>query len=221
MKLASQSFAEGAHIPGEFAFRVPDTNDHFRLGRNRNPHLSWSGVPPEARSLVLTCHDPDLPTRMEDVNRQGRRVSATMPRTKFFHWMLLDIPAIAGQIAAASYSNGVVPRGKPGPEVPGGMRQGVNDFTTFFSSDAQMRGEYYGYDGPAPPWNDELVHRYVFTLHAVDVRRLEVRGALTGANVEAALLGHVLERAMLTGLYSLNPAAARRPSAAASRGGES
>jgi phosphatidylethanolamine-binding protein (PEBP) family uncharacterized protein len=68
-----------------------------------------------------------------------------------------------------------------------------------------MSGQYYGYDGPCPPWNDPLTHHYVFTLYALDVPRLEVLGELTGPNVKAALAGHVLAEARLTATYSLNP----------------
>jgi len=50
-----------------------------------------------------------------------------------------------------------------------------------------MRGDYYGYLGPGPPWNDALVHHYVFTLYGLDVPHLEVRSKLTGTNVRAAL----------------------------------
>ena len=41
--------------------------------------------------------------------------------------------------------------------------------------------------------------RYVFALYALDVPRLEVRGELTGPNIKAALAGHVLAKASLTG----------------------
>jgi phosphatidylethanolamine-binding protein (PEBP) family uncharacterized protein len=43
-----------------------------------------------------------------------------------------------------------------------------------------MAGEYYGYDGPCPPWNDERVHTYVFTLYALDIPRLPLEGRFTG-----------------------------------------
>ena len=56
-----------------------------------------------------------------------------------------------------------------------------------------------------PPWNDSIVHRYVFTLYALDVEQLDVDGELTGDKVEKALEGHVLAAAKLTGLYTLNP----------------
>jgi Raf kinase inhibitor-like YbhB/YbcL family protein len=100
----------------------------------------------------------------------------------------------------------VVARGKPGPAAPGGLRHGINDYTAWFAGDAAMQGDYYGYDGPCPPWNDALLHHYVFTVHAIDVAALKVEGTLSGANVRAALQGHVLASASITGTYSLNPA---------------
>jgi Phosphatidylethanolamine-binding protein len=53
-----------------------------------------------------------------------------------------------------------------------------------------MKGTYFGYDGPAPPWTDSVVHHYTFTLYAIDVPKLEVKGDLTGANVREAINGH-------------------------------
>ena len=69
-----------------------------------------------------------------------------------------------------------------------------------------MSGNYFGYDGPCPPWNDELIHHYVFTLYAVEVPRLAVTGNFTGADALVALAGRVLAQASLTGVYTLNPA---------------
>jgi hypothetical protein len=162
-------------------------------------------VPEGTKSFVLICHDPDVPSRVDDVNKEGREVSASLPRTTFYHWLLLDIPATLREIKAGNQSDGIIRGGKPGPSAPHGLRHGVNDYTNWFAGAPEMVGEYYGYDGPCPPWNDALRHRYVFTLYALDVPRLEVPGALTGANVTAALSGHVLAQASLTGTYSLNP----------------
>lgn len=69
-----------------------------------------------------------------------------------------------------------------------------------------MSGDYYGYDGPCPPWNDSIVHHYVFTLYALDVATCSVSGKFNGGDVRAAIQGHVLEETKITGLYSLNPA---------------
>jgi Raf kinase inhibitor-like YbhB/YbcL family protein len=68
-----------------------------------------------------------------------------------------------------------------------------------------MSGDYYGYDGPCPPWNDAIQHRYVFTVFALDVPRLAVEGRFAGADVRRAIQGHVLAQAAITGVYTLNP----------------
>ncbi len=206
MQLISQSFLDGHAIPGEFAFAVPDAATHVALSSNRNPHLAWSDVPEGAQSFVVVCHDPDVPSRGDDVNQQGREVPADLPRVDFFHWLLLDIPADTLFIAAGGHSSEVTPRGKPGPDAPGGLRHGINDYTGWFAGDEAMKGQYFGYDGPCPPWNDSLVHHYVFTVYALGTPTLAVDGELTGANVLAALAkAEVLGQASITGLYSLNP----------------
>jgi Raf kinase inhibitor-like YbhB/YbcL family protein len=92
-----------------------------------------------------------------------------------------------------------------GARSPDGLRQGVNDFTGWFANDPNMKGTYFGYDGPAPPWNDSVVHHYTFTLYAVDVPKLEVKGDLTGTNVGEALNGHILAQAKISGTYTLTP----------------
>jgi Raf kinase inhibitor-like YbhB/YbcL family protein len=205
MQLKSNSFTDGAAIPGEFAFAVIDPSTHVALSKNRNPHLAWSDTPAVTRSFALICHDYDVPSRGDDVNKEGREIPSSLPRVDFFHWLLLDIPPATREITAGSYSEGVVARGKPGPKTPGGLRQGINDYTGWFAGDPNMKGNYYGYDGPCPPWNDSIIHHYVFTVYALDTPHLDVHGELTGANVRAALAGHVLAQAHLAGTYTLNP----------------
>lgn len=155
---------------------------------------------------MIVCHDPDVPSRGDDVNQEGREVLSDLPRIDFFHWLLLDIPASITQIAAGTQSDGVTARGKPGPETSDGLRHGINDYTAWFASDEHMKGNYFGYDGPCPPWNDTLVHHYIFTVYALATPTLAVEGPLTGSNVRAALsAASVLGQASVTGLYSLNP----------------
>lgn len=205
MQLMSSSFGHNRHIPEEFAFGAPDAAQHVRLSGNRNPHLRWTGVPSTARSLVLVCADSDVPTRPDDVNQEGRTVPATLPRADFFHWVMVDIAPGLQEIKAGACSDGITARGKREPHGPAGSRQGVNDYTLWFGSDADMGGQYFGYDGPCPPWNDELLHHYHFILFATDLARCPVEGAFTGQQVRAAIDGHVLAEARLTGVYSLNP----------------
>lgn len=205
MKLTSRNFADGARIPGDNAFCIPDGSGRARLGANRNPHLAWSDLPPGTRSLALICSDPDVPTRPDDVNQDGRTVPASLPRTDFAHWVLIDLSP-AGEVAEGEFSSDVTPCGKSGPAGPRGTRQGINDYTAWFAGDEQMKGDYHGYDGPCPPWNDEIVHHYVFTLYALDVDRLSLDDArFFAADVKRAMSGHVLGQASLAGLYALNP----------------
>ena len=206
MRLASTSFVDGGVIPAEYAFCAPDPAAHATLSKNRSPHLAWSDVPAGTRSIAIVCHDPDVPSRGDDVNQEGRIVRASLPRVDFFHWVLVDLPARVQAVAAGEFGSSVTPRGKPGPAAPHGARQGINDFTGWFASDPGMAGDYYGYDGPCPPWNDELPHRYVFTAYALDVERLPVEGAFRGPDVRQAIQRHVLAQASITGRYSLNPA---------------
>jgi hypothetical protein len=201
----SSSFGHNQRIPEEFAFGAPDPAQHLRLSSNRNPHLRWTGVPSTARSLVLLCVDTDVPTKADDVNQEGRVVPATLPRTEFFHWLMVDIAPSLHEIKAGSCSDGIVARGKREPKGPAGSRQGLNDYTSWFQADADMGGQYFGYDGPCPPWNDERLHHYHFVLFATDLVRCPVEGAFTGPQLRKAIDGHVLAEARLTGTYAINP----------------
>jgi len=206
MELTTSAFANNGVIPAEFAFGAIDTATHVKLSGNRNPDLRWSGLPPGTRSLVVLCHDPDVPSRGDDVNQEGRKVPASLPRVDFFHWVLVDLRPDTPPIERGEFSEGVTARGKPGPHAPRDARQGTNDYTGWFAGDKDMAGNYFGYDGPCPPWNDEIPHRYVFTLYALDVPRLGTAGIFTGADVRKAMAGHVLDEASVTGRYALNPA---------------
>ncbi|HEY2818673.1 MAG TPA: phospholipid-binding protein, partial [Casimicrobiaceae bacterium] len=118
MKISTSAFADMALIPGDFAFAVSDPKTHVRLSQNRNPDFAWTDVPAGTRSLALICHDPDVPSSGDDVNQEGRIVDASLPRVDFFHWVLIDLPPTSTGIAQGAHSDGVVARGKPGPQAP-------------------------------------------------------------------------------------------------------
>lgn len=210
MKLSSLSFSDNESIPERYAFGRIDPQSHVALADNCNPQFSWDDVPDGTKSFALICHDPDVPSKPDDVNQEGRSVRADLPRVDFFHWVLVDLPADLREIEEGSFSNGITPRGKGGPLAPMEARQGLNDYTGWFAADRDMSGEYFGYDGPCPPWNDSLVHHYHFTLYALDVATLDVKGSFTGADALKAMQGHVLAQASLMGTYTLNPELAPR-----------
>lgn len=206
MKLASGCFRDGGRIPVECAFCAPDPKSHVTLSQNLNPDLQWSDVPAGTKSLVLICHDRDVPSKADDVNQEGRSIPASLPRIDFYHWVLVDLDPAFGSVRKGEFSDAVQPKGKGGPAGPRETRQGVNDYSAWFAGDKDMGGDYFGYDGPCPPWNDTIVHHYVFTLYALDVEKCPVQGTFKGPEVIAAIQGHVLGSATLTGTYSLNPA---------------
>jgi Raf kinase inhibitor-like YbhB/YbcL family protein len=206
MQVTSASFRDGGAIPADFAFCKTDPKTHATLSDNRSPQLSWSGAPAGTKSFAVVCHDPDVPSRGDDVNQEGRVVPKSLPRVDFFHWVLVDLPATVTSLAEGEFASSVTAKGKPGPTAAHGSRQGLNDYTGWFAGDKDMGGQYFGYDGPCPPWNDEVPHHYVFTVYALDVPKLAVDGAFTGAQAREAMKGHVLAQAAITGVYSLNPA---------------
>lgn len=205
MKVWSNSFADGQPMPSRYAFCAADPKTRVTLSDNLNPHLAWDELPEGTQSLVVICHDPDVPSKPDDVNQEGRVVPADLPRVDFYHWTLIELAPDTEEIEEGAFSNGVTPRGKGGPVAPMDARQGINDYTNWFAQDRDMNGEYFGYDGPCPPWNDAIVHRYVFTVYALDIAKLPLEGAFTGAQVRAAIQGHVLDQTSITGLYTLNP----------------
>ena len=77
MQVASTSIKDGGPIPAEFAFCAMDAKTHATLSQNRSPQLSWSGAPAGTKSFAIVCHDPDVPSRGDDVNQEGRSVPAT------------------------------------------------------------------------------------------------------------------------------------------------
>ena len=210
MKVWSESFADGANVPEDNAFGRHDPASHVALCANRSPHIAWSDVPDGARSLALVVHDSDVPSAGDDVNQEGKTVPADLPRVDFYHWLLYDLATDGSPLREGEFSDGVTAHGKSGPAAPRDARQGVNDYTGWFAGDETMVGSYFGYDGPCPPWNDSIVHHYHFTLYALDVDKLDVDGEVGGADVLAAMEGHVLDKASFMGRYTINPDAEDR-----------
>jgi len=131
-------------------------------GQDISPPLEWSHIPADAKSLVLIVDDPDAP-------------DPAHPRMTWVHWVLYDIPP-----DASGLKEGIGP-----DELPGGTRQGINDW------------QRTGYGGPCPPIGR---HRYFFKLYALD-QELGNLGKPSKKDVEQAMKGHVIGEAILMGTY--------------------
>jgi Raf kinase inhibitor-like YbhB/YbcL family protein len=204
MNIYSNDLADGASIDPALAFGRKQAGEHMALSDNLNPQLAWSDAPAGTRSFAITCIDPDVPHVADDVNQEGRVLPESMPRVDFIHWVIVDIPVTFDSIERGSCSDGVVAGGKQSPPGPDGSRQGLNDYTAFMAG-SEMAGDYFGYDGPCPPWNDERLHHYTFTVYALDKESLDLPDRFDGRDALAAMDGHVLALASLTGTYSLYP----------------
>jgi hypothetical protein len=124
MQLKSNSFSDGASIPAEFAFAAIAPSRRVALSHDRNPHLTWDDVPAGTQSFVLICHDPDVPSRGDDVNKEGSRRAAacrllslaatghTRPNPRNFRWQLQRRHHAPRQ-ARAGRPNWPAPRDQP------------------------------------------------------------------------------------------------------------
>jgi Raf kinase inhibitor-like YbhB/YbcL family protein len=199
------SLKNGGVIPNQYRFCVPAEQGHAAAGPDKSPGMSWSNGPTGTKSYVITLTDIDnLAEQREKQNQEGMTVAASVARRTVFHWVLVDIPANVTSLPEGAESEGRVPHGKPQTPAKVGVR-GLNAFTMFMAANEQMKGQWFGYDGPCPAWNDELAHRNVFTVYALSVSSLNLSGAFDGSAAMAAMEGKVLAKGEVMGLASTNP----------------
>ena len=188
-------------LAAKHAFFVPAETGHQGPGENVSPEVSWSAGPAGTQSYAVIMVDPDVPTIFDDFNKEGATLPADMPRQDFYHGVLVDIPAATTSLAEGADT------GEKSPKAPGGTDHGVrgiNDYTKFMSGD--QAGNYGGYDGPCPPWNDERMHNYTVHVYALDTPSLGLAENFTGPDAMAALEGHILAEGEAVGTYTLNAA---------------
>jgi len=91
MKLSSPAFFEGALIPAQYTC----ARDDF------SPPLTWSDIPPGAKTLALIVDDPDAPVGT------------------WMHWVVFNLP-----VSAAGLPQGI----KDEKQLAGGGTQGTNSW---------------------------------------------------------------------------------------------
>lgn len=198
-------FRKGGMIPPKYTFCVATPKGHMGAGPDINPRISWSAGPPGTKSYAILLSDTDSPAEYRDkMNKEGVTLSASVKRRTFYHWVLVDIPPSIRSIAEGAASRSRVPHGKPATSSPVGV-PGINDYTGVFAKNDAMKGKYFGYDGPCPPWNDEIVHHYHFTVYALSVAKLSLGGTFNGRDALKAMQGKILARGQELGLYTTNP----------------
>jgi Raf kinase inhibitor-like YbhB/YbcL family protein len=128
-------------------------------GADVSPELSWIDPPSGTQSFALIADDPDAPVGT------------------WTHWVLFDLPAVVTSLAEAV--NKI-------DELPGGERQGRNDFRKI------------GYSGPCPPPGKP--HRYFFKIYALNAK-LDLKPGASRQELEQGMKSLVLAQAEWMGKY--------------------
>ena len=206
LTLESTSIADGQPIAEVYAIAVPTPEGRAAMeGKDRSPHLRWSGEPEGTRSFAVSVVDPDVPADRTRMGVEGLPLGDDEPRVRFAHWLLADIPPYLHEIPEGADGDGFVAHGKkPGPTAFGGI-SGANGYRGLFEGNPDLDGTYGGWDGPFPPWNDEQIHHYETTVFALDVDSLGLPAGFTLEDLEASVEGHVLDTAQIVPTYTLNP----------------
>lgn len=207
MKFCSPAWDNGDALPARHAAGRLLADGSVVGSDNLSPPLAWSDLPAGTRSLALLCHDFDAPAVPVGAVMPVAELAAQLPRRDQFHWVLVDLPPLLTGLAEGQWRRRVLPPGEsdaaPGA---GGARLGLIDCAGRPVGDAATSLRCVGYDGPFPPPDDPLVHHCLFTLYALDTPRLPLPGRFTGQQARAAMAGHVLGAATLSGTYTLNRA---------------
>jgi Raf kinase inhibitor-like YbhB/YbcL family protein len=99
----------------------------------------------------------------------------------WWHWVVYNMPATTTSLAAGVGT-------AQGNGLPAGAIQGRTDFGST------------GYGGPCPPAGDRP-HRYVFTIFALTVEKLELPESATAALIGFNVRANTLAKAEFTALY--------------------
>jgi Raf kinase inhibitor-like YbhB/YbcL family protein len=189
-------------LPASAAYCPPTPMDpaHYNI----SPSVSWSRGPRATRSYALIMTDLDVPKDLSLINKPGVTISADTPRVPFIHWVLIDIPPSITALQRGAEGAGFVAKGKPIGPTDHGLR-GANVYSHFYPESSELAGTRGGYDGPCPPHNDTVPHRYVTRVYALDVPTLHLSGLFFGEDALRAMQGHVLAAGEADATYAAGP----------------
>jgi len=159
---------------GEFSLKSPDLSDKI------SSEQVYDGYGCRGRNV-----SPELLWSGEPKGTKSFAVTVFDPDAPtgrgWWHWVVFNIPADVHRL----------PRGAGSTDrklLPEGAIEGVTDFGSA------------GYGGPCPPRGDKP-HRYIFTVYALDVEKLDIDPKTPPAKVAEAIEKHALAKASLTSRY--------------------
>jgi len=131
---------------------------------------------------LYTCDGKDVSPELDWSNTPAKTQAFAIimndpdaPNGNWYHWVVYNLPKDSKQILE-------------GAPVPAGASMGKNSW------------DKLQYNGPCPPMGGPA-HHYVFTVYALD-SKLTLPAGADGKAVEDALKSHVVQKAVITGVYS-------------------
>jgi Raf kinase inhibitor-like YbhB/YbcL family protein len=161
---------------GEFLLTSPTLGNAGRLTRAQE--FNGFGCNGENRSPALRWQGAPAGTRSFALTVHDPDAPTG---SGWWHWVVYNLPSSTTGLSEGAGSAG-------GAGLPAGSVQGRTDFGTA------------GFGGACPPQGDKP-HRYVFTVHALDVEKLELPADASAAFVGFMLHAHGLGRASFTATY--------------------
>ena len=156
LTVSAPDFPDGGMIPAKFTRTVP---------KPVAPRLEWKNILPNVVSFTLIVHDTDT--------------SRNKTTEDVLHWMIVNLPADAREIAEGVGTSGIV-------KMPNGAMQMKNRTgEPGYAAMAAGTGPY---------------HHYLFELYELDTT-LAIGPDATRAEVLKAMDGHVIERASMVGRF--------------------
>ena len=209
LKVQVDALKSGHQISTKYGFCMADGKGNAMAAPDRSPRIAWSKGPAGTKSYAVMLYDTDSPAEHRELmNQKGQMLTAAVKRKVFIHMVVVDVPFNVLSLVEGAESDGRVVHGKQAPAKIG--VHGANSFTQATAANAALKGTYYGYDGPCPPWNDQNAHHYHFAVYALSVPSLGLSGDFGGEAALAAMQGKVLAQGELLGLYSTTPAVIRK-----------
>ena len=185
LKVEVDKISDKSPIPEANALCEATPDGKSTSGKNERPTISWSKGPNETKSYAVIVSDPDVPADFSKAGKEGQVVGKDDPRQMFYHWAVLDIPATTTKIDGGTDP---IKLGTPA----------TNDLGKYMPDNTQ-------YGGPCPPWNDQRIHHYHFTVYALDVASLGLKNATAKQAAEALKTSkNVLATGEVVGTYTLN-----------------
>src|SRR5688500_4198909 len=170
------ALVNGPALAGEFAVTSPNLSDGAAIG---NKHVfAGFGCTGDNRSPALSWTGAPADAKSFAVTVYDPDAPTG---SGWWHWVVFNIPAGTTDLKEGAGDT-------QGASLPAGSVQSVTDF-----------GQP-GFGGPCPPVGDKP-HRYIFTVHALKLEKLDVPANATAAMVGFSINANRLASATLTARY--------------------